>query len=316
MCTYNGEKYLREQLESIARQTLLPNELVVCDDCSSDETVEIIQDFSRNAPFSVRLMINENNLGFAKNFEKAITLCSGEIIVLSDQDDKWDTGKIECIARAFEENLHAALVFSDAEIVDESLKTLGYRLWQSIGFGRSEQRLVENGRAFEVLVKRNVVTGATMAFRAEFRPVVLPIPNGWFHDAWIALLLSALAEITMIPKPLIRYRQHASHQAGALKAPIAKALETAQNYSVDYYLATADRFQTAYECFSSISCVGDSEKYRSILNEKIKHWKHRAQVTAKASPRTMLVIRELLTGRYFLYSNGWKSIFKDLVLNR
>lgn len=88
MCTYNGEKYLREQLESIARQTLLPNELVVCDDCSSDETVEIIQDFSRNAPFSVRLMINENNLGFAKNFEKAITLCSGEIIVLSDQDDK------------------------------------------------------------------------------------------------------------------------------------------------------------------------------------------------------------------------------------
>src|SRR5882724_11959920 len=89
MCTYNGAGFLSEQLESIAAQTRLPDELVICDDRSTDESVEIVRNFARHTPFSVRLEMNEENLGSTKNFEKSIGLCQGEIIALADQDDVW-----------------------------------------------------------------------------------------------------------------------------------------------------------------------------------------------------------------------------------
>src|SRR6266567_6944512 len=94
MCTYNGARFLREQLESIAAQSRLPDELVVCDDGSTDETVETIKAFVGRAPFAVRLEINSKNLGSTKNFEKAIGLCEGEIIALADQDDVWKPQKL------------------------------------------------------------------------------------------------------------------------------------------------------------------------------------------------------------------------------
>ena len=89
MCTYNGSRHLSEQLESIGTQTRLPDELVICDDCSSDDTIRIIERFSASAPFAVRLEINTQNLGSTKNFEKAIRLCQGDLIALADQDDVW-----------------------------------------------------------------------------------------------------------------------------------------------------------------------------------------------------------------------------------
>src|SRR5215470_8302349 len=95
MCTYNGARFLAEQLGSLAAQSRLPDELVVCDDGSTDESAEIVKDFARHAPFPVRLEVNEENLGATKNFEKAIGLCRGEVIALSDQDDVWYPKKLE-----------------------------------------------------------------------------------------------------------------------------------------------------------------------------------------------------------------------------
>ena len=94
MCTYNGEKYLHQQLASIAQQTRLPEEMVVCDDCSSDSTPEIIEEFARTVPFPVRFFRNPQNLGSTKNFEKAIGLCTGDMIALCDQDDIWMPEKL------------------------------------------------------------------------------------------------------------------------------------------------------------------------------------------------------------------------------
>src|SRR5262249_10160572 len=98
LCTYNGAKYLSSQLESYLAQTCLPDEVVVCDDCSQDETVTILNDFAIRAPFPVRILVNDQNLGSTKNFEKSISLCSGEIIFLSDQDDVWMPNKIERVS--------------------------------------------------------------------------------------------------------------------------------------------------------------------------------------------------------------------------
>src|SRR4029077_8380451 len=104
MCTYNGARFLPEQLESIAAQTRLPDELVVCDDGSADESAEIVRNFGKNAPFPVRLELNEKNLGATKNFEKAIGLCQGDLISLADQDDVWKPQKLSKLWLVFQEN--------------------------------------------------------------------------------------------------------------------------------------------------------------------------------------------------------------------
>src|SRR5262245_40539658 len=177
MCTYNGARYLSAQLESIAAQSVLPDELVICDDGSVDDTVEIIKEFAASAPFSVRLQINSVNLGSTKNFEKAILLCKGDLIALADQDDVWLARKLETLAAEFQSDPKVGLVFSDAEVVDDDLRPLNQRLWKSIGFDETARRKLKTDQRMEVLLPGWTVTGATMAFRSRYRALVVPIPD-------------------------------------------------------------------------------------------------------------------------------------------
>lgn len=223
MCTYNGSRFVRDQLKSFAIQTRLPDELIVCDDNSCDETVNIISDFAKTAPFPVRLYVNSTNLGVVKNFEKAVKLCNGDLIALSDQDDVWLPEKLLLEEEIFRSHPEVGLVFTNAEVVDEKLTPLGYDLWSTEGFNSQKQRLVLEGKAFEVLLKRNFVTGATMMFKRKFLEACMPFPyvtnemikSSIIHDYWIALIISALADIRFIDKKVVRYRQHTSHLLGA-----------------------------------------------------------------------------------------------------
>jgi len=146
MCTHNGSRYLETQLQSIASQTLLPVELVVCDDNSTDRTYFLLQEFKRRAPFLVRIYSNGEALGPAKNFEKAIRLCEGEVIVLSDQDDMWRPDKLEKLHRVFEQNTQIIYAFSDAEMVDEEGNLLGQTLWDAVGLRKNLERFSGDGQ--------------------------------------------------------------------------------------------------------------------------------------------------------------------------
>src|SRR6185295_14781386 len=132
MCTYNGARFLPAQLESIVRQSRPPDEIVICDDRSTDDTRALLQQVANDARFQINL--NENNLGTVKNFEQAVSLCTGDVIALSDQDDVWREDKLQTIEAAFERNPKAGLVFSDAEIVDETLNSVNRRMWHEVGF--------------------------------------------------------------------------------------------------------------------------------------------------------------------------------------
>ena len=145
MAVYNGDRFIGEQLESFVRQTRLPDELVVSDNASTDRTVEIVRDFARRAPFKVRLLINDRNLGAAKNFERAITECTGDVIFLSDCDDVWYPNKVSVMEQALAESPRAGVAVCDADLVDENLEPLGGRLWPALGFryrSRDHQRLI------------------------------------------------------------------------------------------------------------------------------------------------------------------------------
>src|ERR1700733_5344548 len=130
MCTYNGERYLREQLDSITSQTMLPAELIICDDGSVDSTLKIAEDFAHSSPFKVRVQRNSKNLGVTKNFEQAICLSSGEFIALCDQDDVWYPQKLAALSAKLSANPLAGGVFSNADLIDENSRPLGKELWQ------------------------------------------------------------------------------------------------------------------------------------------------------------------------------------------
>lgn len=314
LCTFNGARYLPDQLDSIRRQERPPDELIACDDGSVDGTQQVLQTFASTSRFPVRIFRNEGTLGSTKNFEKAIGLCRGDVIALSDQDDVWHPGKLRELEAALVSSPPVGAVFSDATVVDDSLRPLGYTLWTSVGFRRAEQRLIGAGRGVDVLLRHNVAAGATMAFHSPFRELVLPIPADWVHDAWIAFLIAAVSGVRIVRKPLVRYRQHPGGQIGAIKAGLAEQVGHASRLSPEAYSAVADRYQMAYDRLKAsgwpIMRPGTTEK---ILG-KIRHSRARSAVPRGLARRLLFVARELATFRYHRYSLGFYSAARDLLL--
>jgi len=325
LCTYQGARYLPAQLDSIAAQTLLPDELIICDDCSTDETRDVITSFAARAPFAVRLYVNEVNLGSTRNFEQAISLCTGDIITLSDQDDVWLPAKLERIHAIFSTAPEVGMVFTDAELVDENLSPCGAYLWQYMCMAR-EHRLFREGKAFEALVRRNVVTGATMAFRAPFRELVLPIPSNHFliHDGWIALLIAAVADVVALPEPLIKYRQHPQQQIGVvrrrneLEADVSRENSWAKRET--YYQSEIkklddirDRLLTDNDDLNRIQVYSITPARIAYLEELAAHYRVRGGIPKHRRRRVPVVLRELRMGRYSRFSKGLISAVKDIL---
>lgn len=316
MCTFNGAGYLQEQLDSIAAQTRSPDELIACDDGSTDETLAILKAFSSTSSFPVHVYVNEKNLGSTRNFEKAIKLAEGNVIVLCDQDDVWHLEKLLRIETILSESPHIGAVFSDAEVVDERLQSLGYGLWDSVGFNEREKSRVMNGNAVQVLLKHNVVTGATMALRAEYKDLILPIPESWIHDAWIALLIASVAELGIIHEPLIKYRQHFENQIGTDSVnkwqDFKEQTVTGTEDDKDNYVQRMHQYRELVERLASVrklSCSGD---VMVEIEAKIAHLDFRAHLPKQITRRLPLAFRELVTLRYHRHSKGVYSFAKDV----
>lgn len=312
LCTYNGARFLREQLDSIAAQTRPPDELVICDDGSTDDTLTIAEQFAAAAPFAVQIHPAVQNLGIAGNFERAICLCSGGIIALSDQDDVWLPHKLERLNTALSVS-GTGFAFSDAELVDESLKPLDKRLWQSIGFDAREQAILRTD-APRLLLKHRVVTGATMAFRAEYRDKFLPISPLWIHDGWIALIIALYAGAASIAEPLIQYRQHGRNQVGAA-ANFGEALAEASSRGRASYVRNREQYIALRDHIRDLADVPHKSEVLRLVDEKIAHITARAALPDNRLGRIPAVLNELLHGRYHRFSAaGLRSAAKDLLV--
>ncbi len=310
MCTFNGAAYLPAQLESIAAQTRMPDELVICDDGSTDGTRKILSAFRDAAPFPVTIHLNETSLGVSANFERCIARCLGDIIALADQDDIWLPQKLAVVEAAFAARPTVALVFSDADVIDAAGQSLGFRLWDAMDFAPHSRAMMRHNRAFEALLHHNVVTGATMAFRRDDFDLLLPIPSGCMHDAWIALLLSAVAEVTPIEQPLIRYRKHAAQQIGPLDFSLRGRLTRSRATGEQEYAAESRRYAAAAE---RLGGLGESKAGLVCrLRQKVEHLQIRGGMPSSRLRRLPSVARELLSRRYHAFSHGWKSAAKDL----
>lgn len=328
LCTYNGAKFLDAQLKSFSAQTRLPDELVICDDRSNDATVEIIERYARTAGFPVLLHINEKNLGSTKNFERAIALSTGDLIFLADQDDVWLPEKIAKFAAEFARSEKIGMVFSDAELVGETLEPLGHRLW-NFSFPAAERQAARGGKLFETLLKKNTVTGATMAFRASFREMFSPIPANipnTIHDAWIALVIAANADVSFLEEATILYRQHAGQQLGIDWKFKEKTKRTARREryleSIGFERKEQERlieFAKIIENYPQFqkqnAQVRLAELTATFIEESeqtIRHYEARINLPANKLKRLLPVFTEFRTGRYHKFSKGLTSAAKDI----
>ena len=311
MCTYNGARYLEEQLASIVAQTRLPDELVICDDCSTDNTLSLLESFAATSPLDVKIKTNQTRLGSTRNVEQAIKLCDGDIIALCDQDDIWLPEKLALTEEAFLRKREVDLVFTDGELVDEKGQSLNYRLWQAY---KVDPRKLQTEKAYEVLDRREAITGSTMAFRTRFRELVLPIPDNTplIHDGWISLMIAHAGKLGAIDQPLIKYRQHSAQQLGApaenseTKSSLIESARRETDFDQELR-----RVESALERMDA--CEGKFEfKGRDNLESIVTHFKTRLANAKKPISVAPYLFRELLMGRYHRYSKGTLSFFKDL----
>jgi len=242
LCSYNGEKYIHQQIDSILSQTHRPSEIVVCDDGSTDRTPEILAEYQKQYPEIFRIHFNEINLRSVKNFEKAIFLCSKDIIFLSDQDDIWAENKAEKIVYFLDNHAEIDAVATNGFCIDENGTVHEkYSLWDAPVFLREKGKNIDY---FEIILHCNIATGASMAFRAALKPEIMPFPvlKDYHHDEWIAVNTARKGRFAFLNDKLFYYRTHQEQQVGGVffdkteegKAKLMKSFNLEPNNFSEY----------------------------------------------------------------------------------
>lgn len=220
MCSFNGANWIADQLNSIAAQTKKPDELIICDDGSTDSTLEIIQKFADDNPaIHVEVHTNQTNhpLGPQQNFAKAISLCKGQLIFLCDQDDIWLPNKLLFMSNWMYQHPNVDGIFSNGWLIDENGIALNETMWDALYFEKPLQETTNTNNLLQyLLLNGNIVTGTACCIRKDTTDRILPIPDihGLWHDHWIALVLSAEAKLFFITDELLYYRIHSTQQVG------------------------------------------------------------------------------------------------------
>lgn len=317
MCTFNGAAWVEQQLHSLAAQHRLPDELVICDDQSSDGTLELLKNFASGSPFPVRVLPNDKRLGVAGNFSRAISLCTGDFIALADQDDRWGPHKLAVLERCLIDQPAVGIVFSDANLVDEALRPLGTRLWDTLYLDLLQRQRLTNGQAIRVLTRTNVVTGATTMFRSSFKDMILPIPSCWIHDGWIALLISAASICAMVDEPLVDYRQHVRQQIGARRTSFLDQVRIGLEMDPAYFKLEAQRWLEAYRRASEHRHIlRYPEQDLATIATKARFSHDRYCMRLEAVDRWEVIARHWAAGNYASMAWGWKSLLQDVVIQK
>lgn len=333
MATYNGEHFIREQLDSLAKQTRLPDELVVTDDGSSDSTVEILEEFALVAPFPVRVHRNKNNLGYPNNFLKAASLCRGDWVAFCDQDDIWLPEKIITLARhAKSATQDVLLICHRAEVVDKDLRPSGTKVPKI-----TKLRLVDRHQispwwvatGFATMVRAELIRDIPHQFRGcDYNDSSMSLA----HDQWMTRLASVLGKILMLPDCLALYRRHEAatttfgrsgwEEINGWSSPLIRIERFLTRSGFEHYQNAASAFNSQAKFFRTLA--GNSAHViwkvnldaASTFFEKVANWYFlRSALYSKNSfkVRVQLFIKLLFSFGYWRIFAGKRKIIQALV---
>lgn len=320
LCTFNGARFVPEQLGSILGQDRAPSELVVCDDGSTDDTLTVVQDaleeYRRGAGGSrAALTVLEGvvPLGVTRNFERAVLATSEPVIALSDQDDVWHAGRLERMLARFEEDDRLDLLHTDARLVDEVGRPLGATLFESLEVSETELALEERGQAFDVFLRRNLVTGATTVFRRRILDAAVPFPENWVHDEWLAIIAAAAGRVKVLREPTIDYRQHTGNQIGVQDPTLRYKIRRVLEARGDRNSVLAARFAVLADRLEALGPTV-APGYAAAARAKADFESARAALPARRLLRlggVFALARRGLYGRFA--SRGRADIIRDLL---
>jgi glycosyltransferase involved in cell wall biosynthesis len=211
LCTYNGERYLAEQLDSLLAQSYRHFEVIAVDDGSTDGTAALLQDYARRDA-RLRVVLNPVNVGFRRNFSYAMSLCAGDFIAPCDQDDIWLPDKLRTLLEAI--GAHD-LVYCDSELIAADGSTLGIRMSD-----RWSMQDILDPAAF---VLTNCISGHAMLFRRDLLEGAPPVPEAFFHDWWLAALAASRGGVVYCQQVLVHYRQHERNVTDVLRVREGRA---------------------------------------------------------------------------------------------
>ncbi|MDO4583389.1 MAG: glycosyltransferase [Planctomycetia bacterium] len=312
MATYNGEKYLQRQLDSFVEQTVLPNELVVCDDGSTDKTVEILHHFAKTAPFPVRIFQNDRNLGICANFCKAFSLCEKDVTFFSDQDDYWFPQKLEKVLKVMETEPEVGLVLTYDQRVDANEKPV----WMPSLAALTSDLKKEN--SIRTLFRHNRYVWAThnMACRTSWRERImrekqLPV----CIDTWLFRVMGIASHVRVIPEPCCAFRRHGenatSHSRGEKNLLILLYRSVKRHCDIYRMYGRYLSWQEVVSFFQDKSPL--DEEILAEYQQITAHLRARIEILTHFWRRPWFWGRELFTGRYFRYSTKCVcDIFSDL----
>lgn len=263
LATYNGEKYIKEQVESILNQTYENIQIIISDDCSTDKTRQVLKEYENNE--KIKIFYQEKNLGYVKNFEFLLKQVKSNLYMLSDQDDVWKKEKVEKSVEKIESE-KLDLVFGDLEVVDENLNTL-YKSYNR--YMHLIHKIKKYQKDYRLQYLYNCMTGCTIISRKNWIDKVLPFPTNskyMIHDYWLGLVIALNGKVGYIEEPYILYRQHRKNQVGSKKASkTASKLEEVRNISINTRIGTFETYVMHEEIFD--------EKLRKQNKKALEYFK-------------------------------------------
>ena len=312
LCTYNGAKYISEQLESIIKQTIPPSQIVISDDGSKDNTIEIVDTILQSSGIRYQIVHNTTKHGVTSNFQNAFSYCTSPIIFCSDQDDVWVNNKAEKMLHTYEAHPEAQVVFSDGELVDSNLNLLGCTVWRAVGI---TSKRINEGDWFHYLLKTCLVTGAAMSFKKHLLNDVEEIPVEWLHDGW--LTWAAVTHNGLVPcnERLFYYRQHGNNEVGM--APVydikgrikgwfkkIDAIKEMRRIRYNRYLSLYNTYRHKF-----------TETQQKEIKKCVSFWGVMIKSEEKSSIKSLFTYcNYLFNGSYSMYYNGFKGFIRDVLL--
>lgn len=291
MATYNGEKYISEQLDSVINQDFTDWKLFIRDDGSNDNTLNIINEYSKKYPEKIKLVNDrKKNLGVKLNFGELIQYSMSEYCMFADQDDVWIANKVSITLKKMKdvENIYGnkkpILVHTDLKVVNQDLEVIDESFWRCMDIDPKRNTLNK-------LLVKNTVTGCTMMINSALKKIVSEIPKECeMHDYWISLVASICGIIEIIYSPTILYRQHGNNQVGANKISfVNKIIKNVKDIKFKFYIEQAEMLYKNYHSLLT-------EKDKKILKDFIDIYNN-----------------NFIKKRYIIIKNNY---FTNTILNR
>lgn len=319
LCMHNGARFIEKQIGSILQQELLPVEIVISDDASSDAGLALVQQVFDawkathvDAPLTLRVQRQAPALGVTRNFQAAVSACSGDLIALCDQDDVWHPDRLRRMAHEFTTRLDLQFLHADARLIDAQDRPLTSSLFGALQVRAFELAWIHQGRAIDVFLRRNLAAGTTVMFRRGLLAQALPFPQEWVHDEWLATVAAALGGVDVLESALTDYRQHANNQIGAAKHSLLARAALTFNARGSQLALRARKAELLLQRLQSLGPAIAPEVLDKARG-KLAHQRFRVALPAQRYRRLPAMVREWRAGHYQRFGRAFYSVVWDLL---